>query len=136
MSERVTRTPPINEETAPFWEATREDRLLLKRCRSCELFHWYPRTKCPECHADDTEWVESAGRGTIYSHSTMRRAQAPYTLAYVTLDEGVTILTNLVDCVPDALRIGQRVRVVFRETEDGVKVPDFTPDVSEDRSPP
>jgi uncharacterized OB-fold protein len=88
--------------------------------------------KCPECHGDDTEWVESAGRGTIYSHSTMRRAQAPYTLAYVTLDEGVTLLTNLVDCVPDALCIGQRVHVVFRETEDGVKIPDSTPDVSED----
>ena len=128
MSDRWTRTPPQNEESEPFWEATREERLLLKRCRSCERFHWYPRTLCPECHSEDTEWVESPGRGVIYSHSTMRRVPTPYTLAYVTLDEGVTLLTNLVDCDPDALRIGQRVRLVWRETEDGVKVPDFTPD--------
>ena len=127
MSE-LLRTPPINEESEPFWEATREDRLLLKRCNACRAFHWYPRSRCPECHSDDAEWVESPGLGTIYSHSTMRRVPEPYTLAYVTLDEGVTLLTNLVECDPDALEIGQRVRIVWRETEDGVKVPDFTPD--------
>jgi hypothetical protein len=57
----------------------------------------------------------------------MRRAEIPYAIAYVTLDEGVTMLTNIVDCDLDTLRIGQRVRVVFKPTEGGPPVPMFTP---------
>jgi uncharacterized OB-fold protein len=57
----------------------------------------------------------------------MRRAPVPYALAYVTLDEGVTMMTNIVDCDLDAIRIGQSVRVVFKATEDGPPVPMFTP---------
>lgn len=127
MSERPAPTPGIDDESLPFWEATREERLLFKRCRDCDEPHWYPRSKCPSCHGVNTEWVESRGLGTIYSHSTMRRVPEPYTLAWVTLDEGVTMMTNLVDCDPDTLAIGQRVRVVFRDTEDDVKIPFFTP---------
>ena len=67
------------------------------------------------------------GRGIVYSYSVMRRVPAPYALAYVTLDEGVTMMTNLVDCDLDAIRIGQRVRVVFKPTDGGPPVPMFTP---------
>ena len=119
--------PAINVESKPFWDATAEGRLLVKRCRACREFHWYPRSKCPFCHSLDTEWVDSPGTGTIYSYSVMRRVDPPYAFAYVTLDEGVTLITNIVDCDLNALAIGQRVKVVFRDTGEGCAIPYFTP---------
>jgi uncharacterized OB-fold protein len=71
--------------------------------------------------------VQASGRGVVYSYSVMRRVPVPYALAYVTLDEGVTMMTNIVDCDLDAIRIGQRVRLVFKPTDGGPPVPMFTP---------
>jgi hypothetical protein len=116
-----------NPENRPFFEATRKGQLLLKRCTACGELHYYPRAVCPFCASERTEWVEAKGRGTIYSYSVMRRAAAPYAIAYVTLQEGVTMLTNLVDCDFDRLRIGDPVRVVFKPAEDGEMIPMFTP---------
>lgn len=126
-AERKFPAPLPNPETKPFWEAAAEGRLLLKRCRSCGEVHYYPRAYCPFCGSGETEWQPASGGGTIYSYSVMRRAEAPYAIAYVTLDEGVTMMTNLVDCDLDAIRIGQRVRLVFKPTEGGPPVPAFTP---------
>ena len=119
--------PTSTPETAPFWEAAAKGKLLVKSCTACGRAHHYPRPHCPFCGSDRTEWKESAGRGVIYSYSVMRRATPPYVIAYVTLDEGPTMMTNLVDCDLDALRIGQPVRVVWMPTDDGPPVPMFTP---------
>ena len=81
---------------------------------------------CPFCGNAATEWTEASGRGTVYSYSVFRRAPIPYAIAYVTLAEGPTMMTNLVDCDLDAIRIGQAVQVVFKPTEDGPPVPMFT----------
>lgn len=126
-AERKFPSPLPNPETKPFWEAAAEGRLLLKRCRSCGEVHYYPRALCPFCGSGETEWRPASGGGTIYSYSVMRRAEVPYAIAYVTLDEGVTMMTNLVDCDLDAIRIGQRVRLLFKPTEGGPPVPTFTP---------
>ena len=125
--ERKFPAPPPNPETKPFWDAATQGKLLLKRCTSCGQVHYYPRALCPFCGSDATEWQAASGAGTIYSYSVMRRAEVPYAIAYVTLDEGGTMMTNLVDCNFDALRIGQRVRLVFKPTEGGAPVPTFTP---------
>jgi len=119
--------PRPNPETQAFWDAARQGRLLLRRCRACGEVHFYPRTICPFCFSDDTEWLESKGAGMIYSYSVMRRGAAPFALAYVTLDEGPTMMTNIVDCDFDALRIGQRVGVTFRPSDTDYSVPVFTP---------
>ncbi|MDB5452151.1 MAG: DNA-binding protein, partial [Caulobacteraceae bacterium] len=64
-------------------------------------------------------WIESGGQGVIYSYSVTRRGTpTPYCIAYVTLDEGPTMMTNIVDCDLDQVRIGQRVQVVFKPTGD------------------
>jgi len=124
---RSIPAPTPTPETAPFWEAAAKGKLLVKFCTACGKPHHYPRGICPFCNSDRTEWREWAGRGTIYSFSVMRRASPPYVLAYVTLEEGVTMMTNLVDCDFDALRIGQPVHVVFSPTDGGPPVPNFTP---------
>jgi hypothetical protein len=116
-----------NPENRPFFDGARQGRLLVGRCQACKAFHYYPRAVCPFCASERTEWVEAKGRGTIYSYSVMRRVAKPYALAYVTLEEGVTMLTNLVDCDFDRLRIGDPVRVAFKAAEDGEMIPMFTP---------
>ena len=125
--ERKIPAPPTNPEIQPFMEAAVAGRLLIKRCTACNQPHYYPRTMCPFCESDRTEWQQASGRGTIYSFSVMRRVPAPYALAYVTLDEGVTMMTNIVDCDLDAIRIGQAVQVVFKPTDGGPPVPMFRP---------
>lgn len=124
---RVIPAPPTSHENQPFWDAAAEGRLVIKRCTACRQPHYYPRAICPFCGSDRTEWQAASGRGTIYSYSVMRRVPAPYALAYVTLEEGVTMMTNIVDTDLDAVRIGQSVRVVFKPTEGGPPVPMFTP---------
>lgn len=119
--------PAINEETKPFWEGTARREFLLKKCLDCMEFHFYPRTKCPFCHSLSTEWVKSRGIGSIYSYSVLRRVEVPFAFAYVTLDEGVTVLTNIVECDLDALEIGQAVEAVFYETSEGTLLPFFRP---------
>jgi uncharacterized OB-fold protein len=126
--ERTIPTPPTNPETQPFWDAARQGQFLLKRCTACGEAHWYPRAICPFCGSDRTEWQEASGRGTIYSYSVFRRAPIPYAIAYVTLAEGPTMMTNIVDGDLDAIRIGQAVRVRFKPTEEGgPPVPMFSP---------
>ena len=116
-----------NAENKPFFDAAREGKLLVGRCQACNAFHYYPRAVCPFCASERTEWVPAKGRGRIYSYSVMRRVAPPYAIAYVTLDEGVTMLTNLVDCDFERLSIGDAVRVVFKRAESGETIPMFTP---------
>ena len=126
-SERKIPAPEVNPETRPFWDAAAEGRLLVKKCVTCGQVHFYPRAICPFCGSDKTEWVTASGRGTVYSYSVMRRVPIPYALAYVTLEEGVTMMTNIVDGDLDAIRIGQRVTVAFKPSEGGPPVPMFRP---------
>ena len=125
--ERAIPAPPVTPETRPFWEAAARGELLVKGCAACGQVHFYPRAICPFCGSDRTEWRRASGRGTVYSYSVMRRAEVPYAIAYVTLEEGPAMVTNIVDCDLDGIRIGQAVRVVWKPTEAGPPVPAFTP---------
>ncbi|GGC49349.1 Zn-ribbon domain-containing OB-fold protein [Chelatococcus reniformis] len=124
--QRTIPAPVANVETKPYWDAAREGRLLLKRCIACHQLHFYPRALCPFCYGE-TAWEEASGNGRIYSFSITRKAAPPYAIAFVTLEEGPTIMSNIVDIPLDEVRIGQRVRVVFKPSEDGQPVPMFAP---------
>ena len=127
--ERPIKTEPVlNEGDQPYFEAAAEGRLLVKKCRDCGRFHHYPRGICPHCGSFNLEWTQSGGTGEIYSLTLTRRADPPFLLAYVSLDEGPAMLTNIVDC-PDLedVRIGQRVSVTFKKTEKGTSMPMFKP---------
>jgi uncharacterized protein len=125
---RKISAPIVTVENEAFWNAMREGRFTVPVCSACGKAHWYPRAICPFCSSDKVALRDASGKGTIYTFSVMRRAKEPYTIAYVTLAEGPTMMTNLVDCDFDALRIGQPVTVVFKETEGGPPVPMFTPE--------
>jgi uncharacterized protein len=126
-------SPPINPETAEFWAAASEGRLLLKICRDCDAVIWYPRAICPECSGLRTEWFEAAGRGRIYSYTVNHRGEGayqglpPFVLAYVELDEGPRLMTNIVGADNAELAVGLPVEAVFHDTADGAALPRFQP---------
>ena len=110
----------------PYWEAARAGRLLLKKCTDCGKAHYYPRPLCPFCMSAHTEWLQASGHGSLYAWGVERRGTPPYAIAFVSLPEGPTLLTNIVDCDLDALAIGQKVQLAF-ETRDELPVPVFRP---------
>jgi len=125
---RKMAAPSPDPETQPFWDAARQGKFLIRGCNSCGKVHWFPRTICPICGSSNTEWREGSGKGTIYTYTVMRRAKEPYVLAYVELDEGPRMLTNIVDCDFERVDIGQKVQVVFVPTApEAPPVPCFRP---------
>jgi uncharacterized OB-fold protein len=126
MTRKIT-SPVVTVETQAFWNAARENRFTIPVCTACGKAHWYPRAICPFCASDKMQWRDASGKGTIYTYSVMRHVKEPYVIAHVTLAEGPTMLTNIVDCDFDKLRVGQSVAVVFKETENGPPVPMFRP---------
>jgi uncharacterized OB-fold protein len=125
--DRSVAAPSVNPEGQAYWDAAAAGKLLVKHCAACGEYHHYPRTLCPFCFSDRTQWREARGTGVIYSYSVMRRAAPAYAIAYVTLDEGVSMMTNIVDCDFDAIKIGQKVKVVFKPSDGGPPVPMFAP---------
>jgi len=120
--------PRLLGDQAAFWEAAKEGRFLIKRCMDCHKAHWYPRALCPFCMGE-TAWEPASGRAEIYTFSITRKAlPQPFVIAYVTLDEGPRMMTHIVDCDPEAVRIGHRVELIFKPTEaDGPPLPMFRP---------
>jgi uncharacterized protein len=126
--------PIADSETAPFWDGAREGRLRIKRCTSCRRPFFYPRTYCPRCASNATEWIEASGRGVIYSYTVIAhndvapfQSWLPYVVALVELDEGPRLVTNVVGCEPNDVKVGQRVEVVFEQIDDRVTLPKFRP---------
>ncbi|MDP3417950.1 Zn-ribbon domain-containing OB-fold protein [Falsiroseomonas sp.] len=131
MSERIIAAPVIDPSTQPVWDAAAEGRLLIGLCRDTGRHFYYPRGASPFTLSANVELVQASGRGSIYSYTVMRVAQ-PYACAYVELEEGPRIFTNIVDCDFAEIRIGMKVRVVFKPSQDaegtaGAPVPMFAP---------
>ena len=129
--------PEPTEVSQPFWDATRERRLVIQRCEPCDSFFWYPRAFCPRCLRDTPAWSEVAGTGTVYAVSVHHRApspelrdRTPYAVTLVDLDEGVRLMSNVVGCPPEAVHVGQRVRATWEPLEDGRHLLLFEPDPS------
>ncbi|MFQ5666867.1 MAG: Zn-ribbon domain-containing OB-fold protein [Candidatus Binatia bacterium] len=126
--------PRIDEESKGFWEACGRHELYVQQCRTCQTVRYYPRALCPACLSSDTTWVLSCGRGTVYTYTVTYQNQAagfrddlPYVMAYVELEEGVRLLTNIVGCAPEDVRIGMPVTVTFDDVTAEVTLPKFKP---------
>jgi uncharacterized OB-fold protein len=126
--------PAESSLSRPYWEATRDERLVLPWCTDCERFFWYPRVVYPSCLGEEIEWREAAGTGEVHAVSVMHKtgmgrdpADGPYAVAVVELAEGVRMLTNIVGVEPGAVTVGTAVRVAWHDLSDGRKLPMFTP---------
>ena len=111
--------PVPDAQTAPFWNAVTAGRLDVQRCQSCGRHVFYPRSLCPHCGGVDLEWVTVSGRGMVYSFTVVHRApaefepEAPYVVALVELEEGVRMLTRLIDVDPAAVSVAMPVEVAL-----------------------
>ena len=126
--------PRVDEESRGWWEALVRHELYFQRCRDCGKKRFYPRAVCPNCLSSNTEWVRASGKGTVYTFTVTHQNQAPgfrdalpYVLAYVELDEGVRLLTNIVGCAPEEVRISMPVEVVFEDATPLTTLPKFRP---------
>jgi len=137
MSEKTKYAKPVprvDEESKGFWEACRRHELYVQRCRDCGAVRYYPRAICPRCLSDRTEWLRASGKGTIYTFTVTYQNQSagfrdalPYVLAYVELGEGVRMLTNIIGCAPEDVRIGMAVEVAFDDVTAELTLPKFKP---------
>jgi uncharacterized OB-fold protein len=127
--------PFVDWETRAYWEAAGRQELVLQRCGACGQVQHRPRALCAGCLSDRIEWFRASGRGTVHTYTVTHQNQAPgfreatpYVLAYVELEEGVRILTNVVGCEPEQIRIGMPVRVEFAAAADDIAIPRFRPE--------
>lgn len=133
MSSLPAPAPVVTQETASFWAATAEGRFQLQRCNACDTVIWFPRRHCPSCWSQDLAVFDASGNGTIYSFTVIRKGamlykeSAPFVVAYVELAEGPRVMTNIVDCDPETVRIGMPVSVVWHDTGKGNALYRFRP---------
>ena len=121
--------PPLSEspELARHFDGLRAGVLLLPRCDACTVVIWYPRAFCPSCGSAAVTWFEACGRGTVYSFTIVRKGiglfadHTPYVVAYVELDEGPRVLTNIVG-PPEEVAIGVEVAARYELDADGTPI--------------
>ena len=133
MSSLPTPAPLVTTTTEEFWAATAQGKFLLQRCNSCNNCIWFPRRVCPVCYTEDISTFEASGKGEVYSFTVVRKGQgdyknaSPYVYAYVQLEEGPRVLTNIVDCDVDTVKVGMAVEVVWHDTGEGNSLYRFRP---------
>jgi len=136
MADATRPLPRLNDlDTLPFWQATKNNTFTYQQCNNCQTVIWYPRRHCTGCVDGDLSWHKAKGTGTVYSFSVVRqsyhpffRQQVPYAVAWIDLDEGPRVLSNIIG-VADAteeIQIGDKVKLVWEEHEE-VNIPLFTP---------
>lgn len=123
----------VTSTTEAFWKATTEGRFILQRCEACELVVWFPRKHCPECWQANLTTFDASGEGTVYSFTVIRKVAneykeaTPFVVAYVELAEGPRIMTNIVGCDVDSVRVGMPVSIEFHDTGEGSALYRFHP---------
>ena len=125
-------------DTQPFWDATRENKLMYQVCNGCSGVIFYPRAHCPSCGGLENTWKESTGNGTVYTYSVVMQSRhpafkdlGPYAVAYVDLDEGFRLMTNIVNVKAPIhdISCGMKVKVFWHNQGDGeISLPMFEPE--------
>jgi uncharacterized OB-fold protein len=106
--------PQLYPENDAFWSAASEGRLVLRHCLACNRCHHYPRALCPHCGSTELDWQPSCGRGRVYSFTVTETSKASNpVVSYVTLEEGPTVLANIIDAQIAEVEIGQAVEAAF-----------------------
>jgi uncharacterized protein len=127
-------TPVPTRETKPYWEGCKAHELRIQRCATCGHNQFFPRIYCTQCMSDHVEWIKASGRAKVVSYTIVHRpvspafaGEIPYVVALVKLDEGPTMMTNLVGCTPEQLKIGMPVAVTFEDWTEEIAIPKFRP---------
>jgi len=135
MSEKYEKLlPRIDEMSRPYWEGAKRHELLLQKCQECGHYRYPPGETCPSCLSDRLEWVKVSGRGSVYTWTVFHQAyhpaykdDIPYAVVAVELEEGPRMITNLVNCRIEDIKMGMPVEVVFDDVTEEVSLPKFRP---------
>ena len=133
MSTLPNPAPLVTTANEKFWAATAEGRFQLQRCIDCNIVLWFPRHQCPTCWNQNLVTFDAIGNGVVYSFTIVRKGSmaykeaAPFVIAYVELDEGPRVMTNIVDCDPQSVTVGMPVEMVFHDTGEGNALYRFRP---------
>jgi len=124
--------PAITPEMRPFYAAAKRHELCVQRCRACGAHRFPARAICSDCLSTDAAWVPVSGRGEVFSFNVMHQvyhpgfaSEVPYAVVLVELEDGGRLLSNLVDCPLEHLRIGLPVEVTFERRSDEIYLPQF-----------
>jgi uncharacterized OB-fold protein len=116
--------PAASWETRAYWEGCGRHELVLQRCRDCNTIQHRPRAICASCLGNAVESFVASGRGSVYTYTVTQqygvppfRDALPYVLAYVDLEEGPRLMTNIVGCEPADVEIGMAVTVDFADVD-------------------
>ncbi|MGH9342247.1 MAG: Zn-ribbon domain-containing OB-fold protein, partial [Terriglobia bacterium] len=131
----VTTRKPVptpTTETLPYWEGCARGELLIQRCAECGHHQFFPRLYCSDCLSERVAWTKASGRATVLSFTIVRRpvspafaSEVPYVVALVTLEEGPTMMTNIIGCPPEQVTIGMRLAVTFERISEEISLPQF-----------
>lgn len=134
MSEYEKPIPRPTPLTQPFWDGVRAHELRVQKCSGCGALRHLPKPWCPDCLSAEHTWVSLSGRGQVYTYTVMHRAphtsfqgDLPYVVAFVELEEGVRMISNLVGCPPEQVRIGMSVQAVYEEITPEMSLFKFSP---------
>jgi uncharacterized protein len=124
--------PIVTDDSAVFWDAAAGQRLVAQQCAGCGALRHPPRPMCPHCHSLEFQAAQLSGRGTLYSYAVLHHPRHPafdypVLAALVDLDEGIRLVSNLVDVAPDDVRIGMPLEVTFVPADGDTFVPVFRP---------
>ena len=126
--------PKPSPETSVYWDGCRRHELLIQCCKDCNKFQFYPRIICTSCMSQNIEWIKVSGRAQVVSYTIVRRpvsaaykAETPYVVTLVQLEEGPTMMSNIVNCDPAQVHIGMAVEVIFEDWSDEISMPKFQP---------
>jgi len=129
-------SPAANAETAGWWEACAEHRLVVQRCIACGTTRHPPGPVCPSCRSLDWRWQELPGTGTVYTFTVVRQAflpaladTVPYVVAAVEPDGagGQRMVSNIVDIDPEDVEVRMAVEVVWEDMSPELALPRFRP---------
>jgi len=126
--------PVPDHVTGRFWEAAKQHRLLIQRCGDCGTNQFLPQSCCRTCLSENIDWIETGGKGHVYAYTVIYRPptltfedDVPYTVALVELEEGVRLMSNIVEIEPEEVRVGMPVEVVFDDISPIISLPKFRP---------
>ena len=126
--------PVPDEDSQPFFAGAREQKLMIQHCSTCGTAMWPVKTRCINCLEAELTWVQASGQGTLYSFVLMHQvyhpgfaSEVPYNIAEVDLAEGLRIITNIIGCPNDQLRIGMSLEATFEALADEITLPKFKP---------
>lgn len=126
--------PELDDQNRPFWEAARNGRLSLQKCRGCGHVRYPVAHVCPECLSYEADWTDVSGKGEVYSYIVFHQrynqafeGDLPYNVALIQLDEGPRMISNVTGVPNDAVKVGDRVKVTFDPVTDDISIPRFTP---------